>query len=458
MVTLAAVAAASPPPAEWVPAPAAALHGGDDDAFLDFVAGDFDGDGRDELVFLVEGADPPLRSWSGPLGSAGGPVPLALEGLSAGEPLALASADLTGDGVPDLVVGVPGAPQDVVPGEIRIHAGGPGGLGASPTLRFEGPPGVRNLGKGVAPAGDLDGDGVADLLVAHAFYPVWSWARGTGAGFEVHDDWALSGTFLAGDLDGDGFSDLVRLGRTPDVVELYPGGPGGPAAAPSWSADRAWPAAVLADVTGDGHPDLGLGADDRASVGWFSFAAGLPTAPARVDPGGAGERFPAGDLDGDGFGDWAERDAGFDLAARSGAPGGSRAAWTLASPWSDGTLLGSAVAGDFDGDGCGDLAFRSVSGWITGTSTYWGYPLYDTVADTELALFSCPLPPLPPASTTPTTPTTTGAADRAATTVAATGDPDPAGCGCGSTGAPGGAALLALGALSTRRRARPGQG
>jgi hypothetical protein len=125
--------------------------------------------------------------------------------------------DVDGDGVDELLVGSPGPLQSQRPGRIQLFHGASG----VELFHVDGIGGDR-LGGSVSPAGDLDGDGVGDLLVG---------APGVGRarvfsgsnGLRLLDLRGRAGAFGhsvagMGDIDLDGVPDLA-------VVELDPPDP-----------------------------------------------------------------------------------------------------------------------------------------------------------------------------------------------------------------------------------------
>jgi hypothetical protein len=155
-----------------------------DDAGLS-VAGvaDMSGDGLPEVVLgapsATAGAGTAYVVWGKPPAAAA-PVDLAAlgaQGLAlSGQPgehacaTVAGLADATRDGIPDVAVGAP----DAAPygrggaGTVYVVSGtaAPGASSlASAPLRIHGGDAREHLGRVVAPAGDVDGDGVADLLI-----------------------------------------------------------------------------------------------------------------------------------------------------------------------------------------------------------------------------------------------------------------------------------------------------
>jgi hypothetical protein len=244
------------------------------------VVGDFDRDGEGDIVVVADGR---LRLLSGkgngnfvldpPLPSEGEEQPPRFPDRTY-VAHALVAANLDGDGAPDLLVGTgPGEPLGL------LYNGGDGRfIEVSGTL----PPESAFDARG-AVAADFDGDGLLDLVVAngsgapgkegqHRYYRNSPEAPGT---FVVAPEGALpsaeeSGTgVVAGDVDGDGDADLVvgaSMAAGGQHATLYindgglfvpaPAGAMPPVATPVRSL-------VLADLDDDGALDLYLATDGQ---------------------------------------------------------------------------------------------------------------------------------------------------------------------------------------------------
>ncbi|MCB9764482.1 MAG: FG-GAP repeat protein [Alphaproteobacteria bacterium] len=223
------------------------------------------------------------------------------------------------------------------------------------------------FGWAVAAAGDVDGDGFDDLIVganhmdrpgliwgaAYVFYGGAAGVDGAGAqkltDDEVEDPSGMGGAVApAGDVDGDGFADVVigeaGYASNRGAVLLFHGGAAGVDAArmerlvaPDGGGfdTFGYKIAPSRDVNGDGIGDLLVAAPYDDPSGLFSGSAyvlpgtgaGLDTAGAQrlVDPRGASRDFfglalAAGDIDGDGADDPAvgaigDDDVGIDAGA-----------------------------------------------------------------------------------------------------------------------------------------------
>jgi len=263
--------------------------------------------------------------------------------------------DLDGDGLDELVVGVPQAGA----GEVAVFAGRALGGSESGTLAdrtwsIEGDGDAAKVGTTVAAAGDLDGDGLADLLIGDPDYEVDR--RQVGAAMVV-----------AG-------SELSASGTVATTSAVLLSGEG--------SFDDLGSVVMVGDLSGDGTPDAIVAAprydfSAGAVAVWWGGApqsatvseADLRVASSERHSGSAGA-LALGDLDGDGLAELVVA-ASSDSTAyeRAGkvswidgattAAGGDIALEDAAGAVTGGAsnqYLGSAVAtGDVDGDGHADL-------------------------------------------------------------------------------------------------------
>lgn len=203
---------------------------------------DTDGDGVGEL--FVGGTDG-ANAWlfggplAGDLAVADARLTLTGAGTNLGASIA-APGDLDGDGLGDLLLGAPST--DGRGAAWMVAGGASGSMGvADVTAFFVAPNGAQGVGRDVAGAGDVDGDGHADVLVAGDATPggasrtgvVWL-VRGPVAGSTALEDaWAridglnavdeASVAVGAGDLDADGFADIAVGARGADLASTDAG-------------------------------------------------------------------------------------------------------------------------------------------------------------------------------------------------------------------------------------------
>jgi hypothetical protein len=284
-------------------------------------------------------------------------------------------------------------------------------LAPSDGFRIESPYTYNSSGFSVAGAGDVNGDGFADIVIGssvnNAAYVIFGKASGLGtidltnfpaaAGFVIRgataSDWAGVAVSGAGDVNGDGFADVL-VGASladsggPDSGNAYVifGKAGGFAAvnlANLASADgfviqgsiigshTGDSVARLGDINGDGGDDIIVGAPLRDHSGVAGEAYVLFGTPA-LHP-----HDPATDFNGDGRSDILWRNDNGQVGDWLGATNGG-----FAAGWGTAVSLDWKVAGtgDFNGDRRDDILWRNdngqVSDWLGapngGFTAAWG--------------------------------------------------------------------------------------
>ena len=278
------------------------------------VTGDFNGDGTADILLGARFGDGPdnRRQDAGEayviFGSPGmdaivdlreGDQDITLWGSAPGDNLgfAAAAADLNADGIDDIIVGAPFAAPG---GAVYVFFGGPqlptevDLAGQSPDVLLESPSPSSFFGDSLA-AGDVNGDGIQDLIVGATFAAL---PEGDAAGSQAgavyavfgSDDWPaalsmadgeyglavfgaealdeLGDTVASGDVNGDGVDDILMTAEAADgpgnardvAAEVY-----AVFGSPALAGDR---------FVARGQQDLTvLGADAHDTIG-FSLASG----------------------------------------------------------------------------------------------------------------------------------------------------------------------------------------
>lgn len=346
------------------------------------------------------------------------------------------AGDLNGDGFGDLIIGAHlDDTEGINAGRAFVYFGGPGTtFNASPDGTLADGEAGDTFGKSVTGAGDLNGDGYADLAIgAYGFHPdgysergrAFVYLGGAGGTFEVEADAILTGNmdYLGvavagpGDVDGDGFADLLVSGygeSAPPACQcahLFLGGTGA-----SFDTTRdltlvgeggifvdgyGEALAGAGDVNGDGFADILVGAPLSYGGGLepvgraYVYFGGGPTVdivPDGVLTGAAtGEKFGfsvagGADMNGDGFDDVA-------VGAPGSAAGGSDsgrayfflgAASAALDPTHDGLMQGTAgegagssvrIVGDLNGDGLADATVGAPGNAAGGANAGRAYVL-----------------------------------------------------------------------------------
>ena len=412
-------------------------------------AGDVDGDGLPDILLGVGGDYPGGIGYlffasTLPLSGASydttlADVTLDINSLNSWSVVVASAGDVDGDGLGDVLIGDPGTDAGggaYGTGSTFLFRGSTLAVGGSfdssqADVSFVGDTSDWGSGAHVASAGDVDGDGLADILIGSGGLNTYLFLGSTVA---VGNSFNLSqadATFVggvavvavaAGDVDGDGLGDLLFGGPSDgggDAGNLFLGSSVASGGVFDLSAaDTAffgeagfggWSAAAAGDVDGDGLADVLIGSPDygnSADLGWVTYgkaylvlgttvaAAGgnidLSQADAAFigeldNEGGLGGAIAsAGDVDGDGLADLLISSPGYDYFEMNEPPIENRGktylflASTVAqggsfdSSEADAAFLGEAYLdeagtsvaspGDVDGDGLDDILI-GAPGW-----------------------------------------------------------------------------------------------
>ncbi len=338
--------------------------------------GDLNSDGADDLLLSAS------KSHSDDRGTAylflGGSTPTSATGAYASFAVASATnytgqsidgGDIDGDGLPDILVGAYG--RTTTAGAVGVWnntaiTGGAEDLSLDATLLVTGEASTDNLGYSAQIIGDLDGDGMQDLLLGA---PAASSTTKPGKAYVFYGVNTLSGTVSAS------LADAVISGSN--------------------NGDRfGFAVAGLGDTNGDGQNDFLVTADYADTSATNAGTAYVFTAPPTGAVTGATEAeslitgqaasdffgrsgAEIGDINGDGFADFAVGASGYDVGALSGAgalyviygpaPAGisSAAAYDyrlLGANTSDAVGYATAGGGDVDGDTYADF-MASAPSW-----------------------------------------------------------------------------------------------
>ncbi len=333
------------------------------------------------------------------------------------------AGDVDGDGYDDIIIGAPDLGNgEAGEGAAFVYLGSPAGPSSTPVWMAEGNQAGAHFGASVSGAGDVDGDGRAEIVVGAPGYTDGETGegaailyRGSASGPGVAPAWIAEGNqaqagfgssvATAGDVNRDGFSDVIvgapkESDGTADegAAHVYLGSPAGLATSPVWTATSGHEGsrfgsavAGAGDVDGDGYSDVVVGAPNftgsylnEGAVFLFLGSASGPeqTAVWDVQGGQAGAYLgssvaSAGDVNGDGYSDLIAGAPGFDGSLADQGRVilylGSSTAGSLLYDWeargaTAGAMAGASVssAGDVGGDGFSDLIVGAPGGGAGG--------------------------------------------------------------------------------------------
>ena len=335
-------------------------------------AGDVNRDGYADLIVGAPNNDAAGSNSGQAYVYFGGPgadnvADVTLTGAAAGDAFGRSvgtAGDLNGDGYADVIVGADGNDAGgAASGQATVYFGGPA-MDAVADLTLTGATSNVFLGTSVGTAGDVNGDGYADVVVssrqgAKVYY-------GGGAPDNVADltligaapgDVLDTAVGAAGDVNGDGYADVIAGARTAD-------GPGGQ------DVGRAY--VYHGGPAADGLPDWTLAGEGHA---FDNFGNGVGT---------------AGDVNADGYADvvvaaLCQQTASFAgrVYVYYGGPGADAVADLTLKAEASGDRFGEGAvgtAGDMNGDGVPELIIgahdNNAGGTVAGRAYIYEFNRY----------------------------------------------------------------------------------
>ncbi|MES2772772.1 MAG: FG-GAP-like repeat-containing protein [Bacteroidota bacterium] len=254
-----------------------------------------------------------------------------------------AAGDVNGDGYSDVVVSALTTPALGYPqGTVYVYHGSPAGLSSSYNTRLPGASIAPEFGYSVAGAGDMDGDGFGEIIIASKTYSSNQYEegaafiyKGSAAGIDlipvttIESNFSFAGVCSvasAGDVNGDGYSDVVmgmenygprgalavRLGSPKKLTDPF----NHKITSNQANAQLGSSMAMVGDVNGDGYGDFVAGAplydlgqtDEGVAIFYYGSASGPNGITQTLQQNQAGAAFgssiaAAGDVNGDGYAD-----------------------------------------------------------------------------------------------------------------------------------------------------------
>ena len=305
--------------------------------------GDFNGDGKPDLVVANEGDG----TVSVLLGNGDGSFQ-AQQTYNVGNcPYGIAVGDFNGDGKPDIVV------VNECDNTASVLLGnGDGTFQAQQTFA------VGNYAVSVA-VGDFNGDGNPDLVAANNGDGTVSVLLGNGDGtFQAQQTYAVGHSpqsVAAGDFNGDGKADLVVANSSDNTVSVLLGNGDGTFQSQQTYAAGYYPSSVaVADFNGDGKPDVVVAnAGDFTVTVLLGNGDGTFQVEQSYNAGGCAYSIAVGDFNGDGKSDVVTANECNDTV--SVLLGKGDGTLQPQQTYSAGSTPYFVAVGDFNGDGSTDV-------------------------------------------------------------------------------------------------------
>ena len=311
---------------------------------MDYIGlGDFNGDGRQDIVSSSGGMDQrlsiKLQSTNGTYNTA----PLLRTTQPLGVPVEV--ADLDNSGKDDVLIGHDGWAR------VTYYLQSAGQLGEEQMRDI--PSSDARIGQTGLAIGDLNGDGCKDAVAAQGYYGLY-FMRGSNCAVARP----------VADYDGDGRSDILWRNSTTGANTIWKSANSTTPQSVTGVSSQAWKIVGQGDFDGDGKDDIvWRNAQTGANTIWRSGNGSTPITTTGVTDL-AYALVGVGDFNKDGKSDLVWRHK----------TNGKNAIWT--SPAGAGIALTTAAdqkwqivgVGDFDGDGASDLFWRNA---ITGANQVW---------------------------------------------------------------------------------------
>ena len=230
------------------------------------------------------------------------------------------AGDVNGDGYADVIIGAPHySSGQAGEGKAFVFYGSPAGLGGTPDWTAESDQADAEFGCDAGTAGDVNGDGYGDVIIGASLYDNGQTDEGrafvylgSASGLASTPSWTAESdqdgarfgvsASTAGDVNGDGYADVVvgsltydhgepdegaafvYLGSAAGLASTLPGWPRGINRTPSSACSRRPPATSMATATPiSSLPLLGTTAasiDEGRAYVYYGSASGLQTTPA----------------------------------------------------------------------------------------------------------------------------------------------------------------------------------
>jgi hypothetical protein len=295
------------------------------------------------------------------------------------QPRTVATADLNGDGKPDLVVAQGGTPGEVA---VLLNTTAPGASG--PTFGAPQTLPVGNYPIDVVVA-DLNGDGKPDIITANNADNTVSVLFNITTPGATAPSFSTQQTFATGigptgvtarDVNGDGLPDLIVANRSDNTVSVLLNTTTPGAVTPNFANQQTFAAGVgpyrvaTGDVNGDGVPDLVVGNFNSGTVSVLLNTTAPGAAVVRFasqqtfTTGGNPVAVTLGDVNGDGRADIVVASYGSNTVSvllNTTTPGAATPSFAPQQTFAVGNTPRSVILKDVNGDNKPDILVANSS-------------------------------------------------------------------------------------------------